>query len=266
MRTLHKSSLSAALATLAFAAGLVAPPVQADDTEVFFTPVGDSDQPNILFILDSSLSMASTAPAPGTGPSSKPAYVVGKEWMSDPDAKAKDCLPNRLYWVTSGSAPTTCEGLKYVEVNLDNPDSSDNKFVCKVALDILRSATSPGYVTQGSIAQYDNAPTNTNQRRWIPLASPARPTLVTECLADNGNHGINSSSLDKRPRNKTTVGYSTLTTGGDYSQALGAFTVSATFYRADWIAWNSIPDPNAAGTTTRMEALKAALWSMAKLL
>jgi hypothetical protein len=57
MSTLRKSSLSAVCAALACAAGLSAPVAWADDTEVFFTPVGGSDQPNILFILDSSLTM-----------------------------------------------------------------------------------------------------------------------------------------------------------------------------------------------------------------
>ena len=36
-------------------------------------------------------------------------------------------------------------------------------------------------------------------------------------------------------------------------------TTSATFYTANWILWNSIPNPAAPATITRMEALKAAL-------
>ena len=57
MSTLKKSLLSAGFAALALAAGLGAPAARADDTEVFFTPVSDSDKPNILFILDSSATM-----------------------------------------------------------------------------------------------------------------------------------------------------------------------------------------------------------------
>jgi hypothetical protein len=56
-------------AALAFTGGISAPVAQADDTEVFFTPVGSSDAPNILFILDSSGTMANTVSTSGSGSS-----------------------------------------------------------------------------------------------------------------------------------------------------------------------------------------------------
>jgi hypothetical protein len=65
MNTLSRWPLTAAVAALALGAGIASPSARADDTEVFFTPVESSGDgttaagaPNILFILDSSESMA----------------------------------------------------------------------------------------------------------------------------------------------------------------------------------------------------------------
>ncbi len=258
-------ALSIAAAALTFSASLVAPPsARADDTEVFFTPVGDGDQPNILFILDSSSSMASAVPAPGDDAAEKkPDWDPAKDWSDSAlGATATDCDPQRLYWVKTGGAPTTCAGLPYVEYRAGDIDDGNNRFVCKAAYDQLQSATTAGYITQGSVGQYDNSSGTVSKRKWIALDAPSRPTLYTECLADNNVHGMTTASANKRPRNGTTDGYSNSTTGQDYTKAIGAMTTSATFYTANWVLWNSIPDPAAPTTTTRMEALKAALKDM----
>jgi type IV pilus assembly protein PilY1 len=265
MNTHRRLALSVAAAVLTISASLVAPPAaRADDTEVFFTPVGSGDQPNILFILDSSSSMAETVPAPGGGGAeAKPAWDPAKDWSdSDYGATATDCDPQKLYWVSTGTAPTTCAGLPYIQYRSGDIDDGNNRFVCKAAYDQLQSASTPGYVTQGSVGQYDNSSAVLNRRKWIALDAPNRPTLYTECLADNGVHGMTTASLDKRPRNGTTDGYSILATGVDYTKATGAMTTSATFYTANWILWNSVPNPIVPATITRMEALKAALRAM----
>ena len=258
-------TLSLVAAALTFSACLVAPPTaKADDTEVFFTPVGDGDQPNILFILDSSSSMANAVPAPGgEEEKKKPVWDPAANWSdSKYGAIATDCDPQKLYWVKTGTAPTTCTGLPYIQYRPGNIDDGNNRFVCKAAYDQLQSATTAGYVTQGSVGQYDNSSGTVSKRAWIALNTPNRPTLYTECVADNGVHGMTTASLNKRPRNGTTDGYSNLTTGQDYTKAIGAMTTSATFYTANWILWNSVPDPAPPATVTRMEALKAALKAM----
>ncbi len=262
MSTLRRSSISAAFAALAFAGGLSAPIAQADDTEVFFTPVGSSDQPNILFILDSSGTMASPVSVSGTGDPTKPAWDPAKDWLAETGVTASGCSANKLYWVTSGVAPTTCTGVNAIDVNLSAPNDASNNFVCKVALNVLTGATSPGYVTQGSVAQYNPATTGSNKQAWVSLAASNVSSRVTECLADDGVHGINDAATSKRPNNCTTNGFGTANSGNPYTKAKAEFTTSATFYTANYIAWNSIPSTGGGSTTTRMEALKAALKSM----
>ncbi|MDH5272280.1 MAG: hypothetical protein OEY13_04300, partial [Gammaproteobacteria bacterium] len=171
MITHRQLALSVAAAVLTFGASLVAPPAaRADDTEVFFTPVGNGDQPNILFILDSSASMANTVPAPGGGGAeAKPAWDPAKNWSDSAyGATATDCDPQKLYWVATGTAPTTCAGLPYIQYRSGNIDDGNNRFVCKAAYDQLQSASTPGYVTQGSVGQYDNSSAVLNKRKWIP--------------------------------------------------------------------------------------------------
>ncbi len=265
MNTLNKASISTFVAALAFAAGQAAPVARADDTEVFFTPVGNSDQPNILFLLDSSGTMANPVPTSGSGTSTKPAWDTTTDWLAATDVTAVGCQADRLYWITSGAAPTTCTGVNYVQVNLSSPDDPSNKFVCKGALDSLSSPTSTGYVTQGSVAQYNTATTGQNSEAWIALASSNQASRVTECLADDGAHGINSASTETHPNNGTADGFGNNVdpkSNSVYSRAKAAFTTSATFYTADRIAWESIPDSGSPSATTRMEALKAALATM----
>jgi len=264
MSTLHKSSLSAVYAALACAAGLSAPVARADDTEVFFTPVGGSDQPNILFILDSSLTMGEPVTLSAWEPSTKPDWDPGKEWLLHEDATAEGCEKNRLYWLAAGGkTPTTCEGLNYIEVNLVDPEDAANKFVCKAALTVLRDPNTPGLVTQGSVAQYNPATTGANSQAWIPLLTSNVPSRVTECLEKDGVHGINSAALAKRPNNGTVDGFGSnndTKSNSPYSRAKAGFLSSATFYTANYIAWQSIP--GGPVETTRMEASKAALKKM----
>jgi hypothetical protein len=263
---LTKPSVSVVIAALAFAAGLSTPSVRADDTEVFFTPVGGSDQPNILFILDSSSSMANAVAISGTGSSTRPAWDTTTDWLNDSRATAEGCRSDRLYYVTSGGAPTTCTGLSYIDVVLTAPNDAANKFVCKTALDKLTPAGSLGFVTQGGMAQYNAATSGGNKTSWIALPASGVASRVTECLADDGTHGINSiDTLNVRPNNDTTNGFGTNTAtngGSPYSKAKSAFTTSATFYTAQRVAWESIPDDGAASTTTRMRALQDALAAM----
>ena len=137
---------------------------KADDTEVFFTPVGNGDEPNILFILDSSSSMANTVPAPGDDEEEKkPDWDPAKDWSdSDYGATATDCDPKKLYWVRPASAPTTCAGLPYIDVRLDSIEDANNKFVCKAALRRTHRC-------QTRLA-------TSRRARWVSTTTPAAPS------------------------------------------------------------------------------------------
>jgi type IV pilus assembly protein PilY1 len=275
MSTLSRLPLTAFVAALAFGAGIASPTAQADDTEVFFTPVSSSDgsgsgAPNILFIVDSSSSMA-TSVSTGTEVEWSPT----EDWI----AKAQDldpgfsCNPARLYWVSGSlSVSAGCAALPYVDVNLSAPDDASNKFVCKAGLDALSAAATQGlYSTQG-IAQY-NVTLALANRRWesmkglsgdtVTLAD-TQPGWVTECSADDGVHGINATSTSRRPNNATTDGFGTNSSNNPnsvYRKAKAAFTGSFTFYTAQRMAFEYVRAQSAGGggALNRLDAVKNAL-------
>ncbi len=72
--------------------GLAGLPVQADDTEVYVTPVGGGVQPNILFIIDTSGSMNDLENVPVY-------YDPGTTYSGS-------CSTGRVYWSTNGSPPS----------------------------------------------------------------------------------------------------------------------------------------------------------------
>lgn len=289
MSTLHKSSLCAAVAALAFAAGLGSPVASADDTEVFFTPVSNADKPNILFIVDSSATM-------GQKVGETLRWSPAEDWIAkadDLDGVSFSCDRKKLYW-TAGSLPIVtnangkktvdCSNMPYIQFDIQSfDDPSKNKFVCKTALDLLRSNSTVGYVTQGLIAQYDKTGNNQGNYQWkrmqglnnngsITLGN-TQPTWITECLADDGVHGINmdsmlvASTLGRRPNNATIDGFGNDASSGNnsvYTKAKGAFEGSFTFYTADRIGYevvkaNSIP---IISDTTRLKAVQEALRTM----
>ena len=59
----------------------------------------------------------------------KPVWDPGEDWSeSEYGATAKDCDPQRLYWVKTGSAPTTCTGLPYIQYRSSSIDSTPCRF------------------------------------------------------------------------------------------------------------------------------------------
>jgi len=284
MSTLHKASCSAALAALAVAGGLSSPIARADDTEVFFTPVSASDKANILFILDSSATM-------GLYVGERIRWDAATNWIARAQAEvdpAFSCDPTRLYW-TAGSLPLTttasgkqtvdCSTMPYIDLNLADPnDLTRNKFVCKTALSLLRASGSPGYVTQGLIAQYDKTSAQQNNKQWrrmqglnnngsITLAD-TRPSWITECLADDGIHGVDDTlGGPSRPNNETNEGFGNDTSPANnsvYTKAKGAFLGSFTFYTANRLGFEAVlaNSPVVPGSQTRLEAVKDALATM----
>jgi type IV pilus assembly protein PilY1 len=244
--------------------GLGAGAVRADDTEVFFTPVGSGTNPNILFIVDSSATMGTTVGTGQTVP--KEAYDSGIDYIAQ--ATGAGCQANRLYWQSGTtnppSSPTSCTGLNFIEIDFANPNSAANKMACKAIITALTASGNSGYRIQSNMAQFNPATTGPAASRqvWISLASSNTASRVTECLADNGVHGRDDSSTNLRPRNKTVAGYGTTTTGADYTNAIGAFSGGFTFYLGNYIAWNSLPSTITIPGDTRLDAVKKALRTM----
>ena len=271
-------------AALTFGAGMISPPTaKADDTEVFFVPVSSSDKPNILFVIDSGQTM-------GENVGQSVSWDAGTTWSDVAKDKydvSVSCDPKKLYW-TPGSLPITtdsngkktvnCSAMPYIDFDLANyDDPTKNKFVCKTALDLFRSSSSVGYVTQALIAQYDNTDSTVAKRAWKKMQGLAnngsinlagtKPGWITECLADDNVHGIdNTSAAGKRPNDKTATGFGSISTvkNSVYSSAKGVFEGSFTFYTANRIAFEVVKanSPPPASTQTRLEAVQFALQSL----
>lgn len=149
-------NISSRVITLAGSALLVLSsglPAYADDTEIFTaTPPSTVDtRPNILFIIDTSGSMA-------TAVIDRPPY--------DPNTSySGSCSTDRVYWKGSTNSVPTCSSSRWV---------GSSNFLCKTAADNLATfGTGP----LGPAASWDSS-----DRRWEELQS-GRNWLV-ECQAD----------------------------------------------------------------------------------
>ncbi|MEE8543022.1 MAG: PilC/PilY family type IV pilus protein [Gammaproteobacteria bacterium] len=142
-------------------------PAFADDTELF---VSNSSQfsttarPNVLFIIDTSLSMLTEVETQAT---------YDPEYLYD-----GDCSAARVYWRTGPGDPPPCTVPYWF---------NDAALMCDVAIQAF--ATSAGRYTDG-MAQYDPG----NQDRWEWLHQSQKDRLV-ECEDDSGLHGDVSGVL-----------------------------------------------------------------------
>ncbi len=159
-------------------------PAGADDTEIFFVdPDNIENKPNILFILDNSLSMED---------------MVVSQSPYDPSVTYPDVgCAGRVYWAT-GSNP-------------DVPNCSSNRwvnrssFVCKKALDVFAAG---GERYRDYMAQYNPSTSGSNKQKWLAISESQKSRYV-ECRADDRNHGQTDDSNLTRPRDGTTTGWST---------------------------------------------------------
>lgn len=149
-------TLRSAAALLAGVACVFATSVgRADDTEIFFgANTGASGRPNILFVIDTSGSMASSVVT-------RPPYDAMTDYPGT-------CRDDRIYW-TSGTAPIsppTCGTNNWVPITA---------FQCATANGALAAV---GVSTQARVMQW-RAPPN----RWQTMLSGNR--LSVECGADD---------------------------------------------------------------------------------
>lgn len=141
--------------------GLADLPVQADDTEVYVTPVGGGVQPNILFIIDTSGSMNDLEDVPVP---------------YDPNTTyGGSCSTSRVYWSTDGKPPSC---------------SSDNWFPvaanqCQASLASLQST---GFYSGVQAQQWRSPPLSPTL--WDALNGSAHGSgNYVECAADAGKYG-----------------------------------------------------------------------------
>lgn len=187
---------------------------QAEDVEIFIgTGPGTTAKPNILLILDDSISMGS--------------MVATQNNYNPLTSYAGTCLPSRVYWSTNGTPPT-CGTSNYIELA---------NFYCKRALDAF--AASAGGVYQDYFAHYDDV----TNLRWEELSNTYH-TRAVECEDDLPDpsvgwpgHGDGSSATAVYPRNG--VGSQRWTSNSNQSIVWGASPVNKlyTVYSGNYINW-----------------------------
>jgi type IV pilus assembly protein PilY1 len=172
----------------AFCAGvawtsIVCVSAQAEDIEIFFNNnPGSTAQPNILLLLDDSISMDS---AVITQANYDPAVVY-----------PGSCSASRVYWSASGAPP---------DCGTDNFTSLDN-FYCEHALEAFAAADGGSYFDRFASYSYGS------QQRWEELTS-LNHDLPVECEDDWGIHGNGESTTNVYPRDGDTGALWTSTTG-----------------------------------------------------
>jgi type IV pilus assembly protein PilY1 len=195
----------AGAALLMICAGL---PVHADDTEIFVAtpPTSVNTRPNILFIMDTSGSMATE--------------VVDKATYSAATSYAGSCSSDRVYWNSSGSDdPPECNTDRWINAT---------SFRCKTAADKLATF---GSWPIGPAAQWR---TSNKGNRWDRL-SDNRHTEDVECQADAAiGHGLVDND-NKYPRDGSSGPYTTNSSEG--IAWTGDTNRSYVFYSGNYLNW-----------------------------
>ncbi|MGE0082032.1 MAG: hypothetical protein AB7U81_12110, partial [Thiohalomonadaceae bacterium] len=178
MSWLKHSASAAIAATLAFV-----PAAYSDDTEIYLGGnLGQTvAQPNIVFIIDTSGSMASVVE------NTQVAYDPGTTYSGS-------CRTDRVYWSATGKPPS-CNTDNYVS-------ASANK--CKASSEALNST---GYYSGSRMAMWNSSSkskkwmwnSSSKSKKWITFSSSVRGNL--ECQADWGIHGETDGDSRVYPAN-----------------------------------------------------------------
>ena len=199
---------------------------QAEDIEIFIgSNAGTTTKPNILLILDDSISMNGVVDSQSTY---DPAVVY-----------TGTCTDDRVYWSTSGTPPT-CSTNNY---------SSLSTFYCQRALDAFDLVNGGSWTDR--FASYEPSSESTSQRRWEGLTSSVHNRAI-ECQDDWGIHG-NGSSTNYYPRNgQNTATWTTAT--GTNRIAWGSTPTNNTYtvYSGNYINWYYGP----GAPTTRLRVMQ----------
>lgn len=188
------------IAALALIGGATSSPLHADDSEVFTSSAftsGAGARPNILFVVDTSGSMASDTT------SYDPAVTY-----------AGPCATDRVYWRTENTwEPPSCTSNQWIAIAQNTCNASVN-----------------GLNTVGAVrfrSQQFNPATN----QWGNMR-PGASADPMECQADSGVHGPFTGSANRWARN--TAARWTNNAGSSINWAGRA---SFTFYSANYMNW-----------------------------
>ncbi len=161
-----------------------ATPVFADDIEIYTDAnlIGALAQPNVMFIMDSSASMAANLPA-----------AVGYDYTVTYDL-AGGYDPTFIYYTEDGSIPATNGA--YVFWSANNCDHSEKNYELGVIVNDpdTGSDVGPLYTVglySGQIGHFNAA---SNKLVWGPIKATNATTRAypIECFQDHGIHGSNS--------------------------------------------------------------------------
>ncbi|HEY8520236.1 MAG TPA: PQQ-binding-like beta-propeller repeat protein [Gammaproteobacteria bacterium] len=197
-------------------------PAVAEDIELFVgtTNFSNSARPNVLLILDDSISMDAT--------------LITQNNYDPTKTYSGPCSKDYVYWASgSSTTPPSCGSSNRFRL-------SDLK--CKAALDAF--AAPGGGLYRDMLASYDSG----TQKRWESLAS-GRPV---ECKADWGIHGETTGSSAVYPRNGNTSALWTSGTTNRITWGQNPTNTHYWIYHGNWLNWYYSP-----GTTaTRLQVVK----------
>jgi len=226
-----RSPISQSLWSLAAALSitLAAAPARSDDTELFVgeAVAAPASRPNILFVLDTSLSMNTP---------------VQTQVPYDPATTySGTCRTDRLYWSRPDSSgkftAPSCSTSRYI---------SATSFTCNAAQPDLASS-GIAYVTKA--ARWRGA-----YYRWSTLVE-GDSTGFVECQADAGIHGQSASSSKKWA---TDGSYGPWTSDSSRKLDWGSRGEPITFYSGNYLNWKASPYI----TQTRLEIMQNVLTTL----
>jgi type IV pilus assembly protein PilY1 len=198
-------------------------PAVADDTELFIGNNQNSQaQPNILFILDNSGSMASLV-------------LTQENFKASETYPSQGCDPTRVYWRTGTGNPPTCGTNNYFNATA---------LRCKAAMDAFQTA---GFYTD-TMAQYD--PTS-GQRRWETIAATQKNRAV-ECQDDRGVHGDGVDTTNLYARNGTNTNGRWGVQANEVAWGQNPTATTYTLYSGNYLNWAYGP----TGYQSRIDVMK----------
>ena len=193
-------------------AALSGAPAVADDTELF---VGNNltspGQPNILFVVDNSGSMASLV-------------RTQENYNSATVYPSQGCDVTRVYWRSGTGNPPAC--------------TSNNWFnAAELQCNFASTAfTTAGFYTD-NMAQYD--PSN-GQRRWETIAQNQK-TRAVECQDDHGSHGNGGSERYARNGSNTNGYWGNVNDSQLVSWGQAPAANTYTLYSGNYLNWFNGP-------------------------
>ncbi|MCK5002400.1 MAG: hypothetical protein KAS57_05220 [Gammaproteobacteria bacterium] len=163
--------------------GCIATPVFADDIEIYTDAnlVGPLAQPNVMFIMDSSFTMAATLPAEDAYDHTHPYDTAG------------GYDPTKIYYTDDGSIPAS--NGDYFDWAANYCNHSKEEYVAGVPLGEFTGSLYTVGMYSGQVAQYYEA-NNVNQRVWRSLSTnnAVQRAYPIECVQDHGIHGNNGGA------------------------------------------------------------------------